>query len=420
MKVTQFTNEYPPNVYGGAGVNVDYLSRELSKLCQVEVRCFEKPIVPDFTSKNLTLEKSLTASSFKGIDLSLLNTNPQFTSVFNALQKCLYFNSNNIHSDIIHCHTWYTHFAGILAKLLYNIPLVITSHSLEPLRTWKREQLQGGYDFSLWIEKTALEMADAIISVSQSMKKDILEHFSVKNEKIHVIYNGIDLNEYKKVNNPEILKKFKINPDKEFILFVGRITRQKGITHLLKAINRLEKDYQVVLCASSPDTPEIEAEFKLELENTRNLRKKIHPNNAHGEADIIWINEMISNEEKIALYSHSSLFCCPSIYEPFGIINLEAMACETPVIASAVGGIIEIIDHKFTGELIPINVDKNNIQAISNPENFEQNIADKINNLMNDKETRKKYAINGRQKVVDKFSWEAIAKQTLADRKSVV
>ena len=227
----------------------------------------------------------------------------------------------------MHCHTWYVHWGGILAKLNYGIPLVITVHSLEPLRPWKREQLGGGYDFTCWLEKTAIEMADAVIAVSRETRADIERLFDVRPERVHVIYNGIDLEEYKHVESKAALKRFGINPVEPYILFVGRITRQKGIIHLVNAIKHLNEGFQIVLCAGAPDTPEIAAEMKAAV--TAAQRK---------HSGVIWIEEMVDTKTKIELYSNAAVFVCPSIYEPFGIINLEAMACGTPVVATAVGG----------------------------------------------------------------------------------
>ncbi|MEO6054633.1 MAG: glycogen synthase, partial [Chthoniobacterales bacterium] len=315
MKALFLTNEYPPHVYGGAGVHVEYLSKELAKRIQVEVRCFGEQ---QEGSKNLTVQ---------GFDLDAKNfTCPkELRSVFGAVQRCTDFNTAAIEADIVHCHTWYTHFGGILAKLNYGLPLVITVHSLEPLRPWKREQLGGGYDFSLWVEKTALEMADAVIAVSNETKADILRLFDVKPERLHVIHNGIDLDEYQKSEDTKVLKKHGIDPEIPYVLFVGRITRQKGIIHLVHAIKHLAPGFQVVLCAGAPDTPEIAEEMKTAVSKAQKERP-----------GIIWIDEMLDRASTIEIYSHASVFVCPSIYEPFGIINLEAMACETAVVATAV------------------------------------------------------------------------------------
>jgi glycogen synthase len=303
MKSLFLTNEYPPHIYGGAGVHVEYLTRELAKLMEVEVRCFGDQ---EDSSPNLTVHGA-------GLDTEGWTSPANLKSVFGALQRCLDFNTRNVDAQVVHLHTWYSHFGGILAKLNYGVPMVLTVHSLEPLRPWKREQLGGGYDFTVWLEKTALEMADAIIAVSEETKFDLLRLFKLDPHKIHVIHNGIDPQEYQKVEAPEVLRKHGVNPDLPYVLFVGRITRQKGIIHLVRAIEKMNPGFQVVLCAGAPDTPEIAAEMQAAVTAAQMKRE-----------GIVWIQAMLPLEEKIAMYSHAEVFCCPSIYEPFGIINLEA------------------------------------------------------------------------------------------------
>ena len=394
MKPLLLTNEYPPNIYGGAGIHVQYLSRELSKLCDVEVRCFgEHP--------KEGLNPKVCGSA---VDKSNYTAPEGLQSVFSALQNCLDFNTRNIDADVVHLHTWYSHFGGILAHLNYGLPMALTVHSLEPLRPWKREQLAGGYDFTLWLEKTAIEMADAVIAVSNETREDILRLFDVPEERVSVIYNGIDPDEYTPTFNKATLEKFGIVPDVPFVLFVGRITRQKGIIHLVNAIQHLDPDTQVVLCAGAPDTPEIAAEMATAIETARE--------SFNGK--IVWIQEMLPTVEKIHLYSHASLFCTPSIYEPFGIINLEAMACETPVIASNVGGMKEIIVPGKTGLLVDLEQQRESPFEASDPANFAQDLATGINELMRDDGTREKMAKAGRERVLSTFSWAEIAKETLA------
>ena len=332
MKVLFLTNEYPPHIYGGAGVHANYLSRELAKTMEIEVRCFGDQ---NYHSGNLKV------TGF-GLDASEFTCPQPLQSVFGAVRRCIDFNTTNIDADLVHCHTWYTHFGGILAKLNYGIPLVITVHSLEPMRPWKREQLAGGYDFTVWLEKTALEMADAVIAVSRETKADIDRLFSVTPERLHIIHNGIDLEEYRKVESTDALRHYGIDPAKPYLLFVGRITRQKGIVHLVRAIQYMDRGFQIVLCAGAPDTPAIADEMKRAVEEARAKRR-----------DIIWIDQMINKSAIRELYSHAAVFCCPSIYEPFGIINLEAMACEAAVVASAVGGIKEVVVDGETGFLVP-------------------------------------------------------------------
>jgi len=391
VKVCFLTNEYPPHIYGGAGVHVDYLSRELAKTIDVDVRCFG----------DQRFEKGkLKVTGFE-IDTSSFTCPKPLQSVFGAIRRCTDFNTTNIDADLVHCHTWYSHFGGVLAKKNYGIPLVITVHSLEPLRPWKREQLAGGYDFSLWVEKTALEMADAIIAVSGETKRDIERLFDVDPERVHKIYNGIDLEEYRKVDSTAALKRFGIDPKKLYLLFVGRIARQKGIIHLVRAIEFMDRDFQIVLCAGAPDTPEIETEMKNAIEKAKAKRP-----------DIIWISEMVDRKTAIELYSHAAVFCCPSIYEPFGIINLEAMACETAVVASAVGGIKEVVVDGETGFLVPLEQMKESPFEPTNPEKFERDLAARINQLMKDRQLRERFGKAGRKRAEEKFSWSAIAEGT--------
>jgi starch synthase len=391
VKALFLTNEYPPNVYGGAGVHVDYLSRELAKLMPIEVRCFGDQ---KWEKGNLAVRGfELNAEAF---------TCPKpLRAVFGAVRRCTDFNTTNIDADLVHCHTWYSHFGGILAKLNYGLPLVITTHSLEPLRPWKREQLAGGYDFSVWVERTALEMADAVIAVSAQTKADIERLFDVKPDRLHVIYNGIDLDEYRKTDRSEALTKYGIK--KPFVLFVGRITRQKGIIHLVRAIEHLDEGFQIVLCAGAPDTPEIGREMK---EAVAKIQGK------HG--GVIWIDEMVDKATVRDLYSNAAVFCCPSIYEPFGIINLEAMACETAVVATAVGGIKEVVVDGETGFLVPIDQMDESPFEPRDPEKFARDLAACINRLMGDPALCEKFGRAGRQRAEEKFGWPSIARQTKA------
>ena len=394
MKSLFLTNEFPPNIYGGAGVHVDYLTRELAKLMAVEVRCFGA-----HGRAELQTAGELSATAF-GADSSNFNAPKQLHSIFAALQRCLDWNSVGIDADVVHLHTWYTHLGGILAKLNYGIPLVVTVHSLEPLRPWKREQLGGGYDFTCWVERTALEMADAVIAVSEDTRADILRLFNVPSEKIRVIHNGIDLNEFRKKQTASALSKYGVDLDKPYVLFVGRITRQKGILHLAKAIHHMAKDFQIVLCAGAPDTPEIAAEMRKLVDDAQQV---------HGS--VLWVQEMVNKPDLIELYSHASVFCCPSVYEPFGIINLEAMACETPVVASAVGGIKEVVVDGETGFLVPLTLQDGTFEPIDS-EVFESELAAKINLLMADPVLRQKMGRAGRLRAEQYFSWEAIAHKT--------
>jgi len=393
VKVLFLTNEYPPHIYGGAGVHVGYLSRELAKTIDVDVRCFG--------DQNFE-EARLKVTGFE-LDTSSFTCPKPLQSVFGALRRCIDFNTTNIDADLVHCHTWYSHFGGILARLNYGIPLVVTTHSLEPLRPWKREQLTGGYDFSLWVEKTAVEMADAIIAVSGETKRDIERLFDVDPARVHVIHNGIDLDEYRRVEATDALVRDGIDPKKPYLLFVGRITRQKGIIHLVRAIPFMNPDFQIVLCAGAPDTPEIADEMKKALAAAQ--KKRGH---------IFWIEEMLDRRAVIELYSHAAVFCCPSIYEPFGIINLEAMACETAVVASAVGGIKEVVVDGETGFLVAVEQMKESPFEATNPEKFERDLATRINQLMKDRQLREKFGKAGRKRVEENFRWSKITQKTTA------
>jgi glycogen synthase len=359
----------------------------------VEVRCFGDQRIE---------EGNLKVTGFE-LDTSDFTCPERLKSAFGAVRRCTDFNTTNIDADIVHCHTWYSHFGGILAKKNYGIPLVITVHSLEPLRPWKREQLGGGYDFSLWVEKTALEMADAIIAVSGETKRDIERLFDVGPERVHVIHNGIDPGEYCKVSSTDALKRHVIDPGKPYLLFVGRITRQKGIIYLVRAIPYMHPDFQIVLCAGAPDTPDIAQEMKDAVESATRER-----------SDVIWIEEMVDRNAVIELYSHAAVFCCPSIYEPFGIINLEAMACETAVVASAVGGIKEVVVDGETGFLVPLEQMKESPFEPLDPDKFSRDLAAKINQLMADPKLRERFGKAGRKRAEEKFSWSAIAEKTKA------
>ena len=391
MKILLLTNEYPPYTYGGAGVHAEYLSRELAKLMSVDVRCFGDQRVQ---------QGNLTVTGYE-VDTAAFTCPKPLRSVFGAIRRCTDFNTTGVDADLVHCHTWYTHFGGILAKKNYGIPLVITVHSLEPLRPWKREQLAGGYDFSVWIEKTALELADAVVAVSRGTKADIERLFNVDPQRVRVIYNGIDLQQYHKVESTAALKRYGVDPSKPYVLFVGRIARQKGIIHLVRAIQYMDPGFQIVLCAGAPDTPEIAEEMKMAVDQAKSKRR-----------DIIWIEEMLDKPSVIEFYSHAAVFCCPSIYEPFGIINLEAMACETPVVASKVGGIPEVVVDGETGFLVPLEQMKESPFEPLDPEKFSRDLAAKVNELMANPELRKKFGKAGRKRVEEKFGWPAIAQQT--------
>jgi len=395
MKALFLTNEYPPNVYGGAGVHVDYLTRELAKLIDVEVRAFGT----QNETRDIGEGHSLRVEGYP-LDTSGFTCPAPLKPVFAAVERCTAFNTTRIDANLVHCHTWYSNWGGILAKLNYGVPLVLTVHSLEPLRPWKREQLGNGYDFTCWLEKTAIEMADAVIAVSAETRADVLRLFNVAPERVHIIHNGIDLQEYRKTTSREALHKHGIDPAVPYLLFVGRITRQKGIVHLVNAIRYMNPGFQIVLCAGAPDTPEIAEEMKAAVA-------------AVDRPGVIWIQEMLDRRSAIELYSHAAVFCCPSIYEPFGIINLEAMACETPVVASAVGGIKEVVVDGETGFLVPVRqMEASPFEPLA-PDEFARDLATRINELMADPALREKMARAGRRRAEEKFGWGAIARQTL-------
>lgn len=400
MKALFYTREFPPYVYGGAGVHVEYLATELIKLMEVDVRCFG-----DQNEKS----KNLSVKGFSYDNPIFDKSNDKLKAVLKTLSTCIEMNADEIDADIVHCHTWYSHFAGIVAKLCYGIPLVITTHSLEPLRPWKREQLGNGYDASSWIEKTAIEMADALIAVSKETKEDVLNHFNVDESKIKVIYNGINLQEYVVTSDTSTLDEYNIDKSKPYVLFVGRITKQKGIIHLVNAIKYIDPDTQIILCAGAPDTPEIAKEMKDSVDEVKKTRN-----------NVIWIDKMLSKKEVIQLYSHADVFCCPSIYEPFGIINIEAMACKTAVVASAVGGIKEVVVHGETGLLIPLEQQSEAPFEPIDPDKFSRDLANGINKLINDEKLRITMAENSRKRVEDYFDWIAIAKQVEDLYKSLI
>jgi glycogen synthase len=392
MKIALFSNEFPPNIYGGAGVHIDFLSQELAKLGTVEVRCFGNQ------------NEDTTSMHVRGIDSCLSKMDDKENShikMFHNLSRNVEMSQATPEADIIHCHTWYTHLAGVFTRELLQVPLILTTHSLETHRPWKVEQLGNGYFLSRWIEDKAYKTADGVIAVSEQMKQDVIEAYDVDPKKVTVIHNGIDPEFYKPTFDEALLLEYGINPNIPFVLFVGRITRQKGISQLIAAAKHFNKNCQVVLCAGAPDTPEIAAETEALIADLKSERE-----------GIILISEMLPREKVKVLYSHARVFACPSLYEPFGIINLEAMACETPVVGSLVGGIPEIIVEGNTGYLIPLESISRTDFNPADPESFQKNFAAKINLLLDDEALATKMGKEGRLRVLKQFSWESIAKTT--------
>ena len=393
MRALILTNEFPPAVYGGAGIHVDELTRHLRPLIELDVRTFGSR---SEKSRGWRVGGYPPAHDLAAADERL-------RPMLDALSRDLAMVADPVTADIVHVHTWYTHLAGLLVRHAYGIPLVLTVHSLEPLRPWKREQLGGGYEVSTWVEKTAIEAADAVIAVSEGTRADVLRLFDVDPERVHVIYNGIDADFYRRVEETDALARHGVDPSTPYVLFVGRITRQKGIIHLVRAIRHLEPGIGVVLCAGQPDTPEIAREME---EGVRAAQAE--------RSDVVWIGEMISREDVRQLYSHASVFCCPSVYEPFGIINLEAAACETPVVASAVGGIPEVVVDGETGLLVPVELQLDDPMSPVDPDRFELNLAGAINALMADPAAREAMGRAGRRRAVERFGWDAIAAATVS------
>jgi alpha-maltose-1-phosphate synthase len=398
MRIALFTNEYPPNVYGGAGVHVEYLARELARAedgaHQVEVLSFGDQVVDD---GNLRVRGIPAGAPIAAQD-------PRHARLLDALARDLGMVGAAHSPDIVHCHTWYSHLAGCLARPLTGARLVLTTHSLEPHRPWKVEQLGTAYHASSWIERTAYENADGVVAVSEAMRGDVQRLYGVDANRVRVIHNGIDPDEYRPRHDPSVLARFGIDPAVPMVLFVGRITRQKGILHLVRALPQLQGDVQVVLCAGAPDTPEILAEMTAAVEAAR----------SRARARIVWLPEMLSKPDVIALYSQAAVFVCPSVYEPFGIINLEAMACETPVVASAVGGIPEIIEPGLTGTLVPFEQVGDETAEPRDPEGFARALATAVNALLADPARREAMGRAARERVLAHFSWASIARQTLA------
>jgi alpha-maltose-1-phosphate synthase len=397
MRITIYTNEYPPHVYGGAGVHVEYLSRELARI-DADAHCVD---VFSFGEQH----EDDGALRVRGISApaQFAAQDPRHARLLDALARNLAMAGAAAAPDVVHCHTWYSHFAGCIAARLTGARLILTTHSLEPHRPWKAEQLGTAYNATLWVESTAYRNADGVIAVSGAMKRDAVALYGVDPERVRVIHNGIDPDEYARQHAPHTLRRLGVNPDRPIVLFVGRITRQKGILHLVRAIPQVLPGTQVVLCAGAPDTAEIGAEMAALVEQAR----------TESTADITWIPEMLPREDTIALYSHADVFVCPSVYEPFGIINLEAMACGTAVVAAAVGGIPEIVVDGETGILVPFEPEDGDSPEPRDPAAFQRDLAAAVNALLQDGDRRSAMAAAARKRVEEHFSWRSIARQTL-------
>ncbi|HEX4103579.1 MAG: glycogen synthase [Pseudonocardiaceae bacterium] len=377
MRIGVLTREYPPEVYGGAGVHVSHLVPELRQRCDVEVHCFGAPrpqarthaVAPGLASANPALQ---TLS----VDLAMAD----------ALGGV----------DLVHSHTWYANMAGHLARTLHGVPHVVTAHSLEPRRPWKAEQLGGGYRVSSWVERTAYEHADAIIAVSDGMRADVLDCYpAVHPERVHVVRNGIDADLYRPVQETDVVRRLGANPARPIVAFVGRITRQKGVGHLLAAAYHIDRGAQLLFCAGAPDTSEIEAE-------ARSAVAELSAN----RPGVIWVPDVLPVEDIRQVLSAATVFACPSVYEPLGIVNLEAMACGTAVVASAVGGIPEVVDHGVTGLLVPYDD--------QDLEGFRDGLAHNINELLADPDRVAAMGHAGRKRAIAEFSWSAVADRTVA------
>jgi starch synthase len=392
VNVGLLTREYPPDVYGGAGVHVEYLAREVAKLIDVTVHCW---------GGDRQGEDGIEVHAHRPWDA--LGGDAPHLAALRAMSIDLSMTAGAEGLDLVHSHTWYANLAGHLSKLVYDIPHVATVHSLEPLRPWKAEQLGGGYALSSFCEKTALEGADAVIAVSQGMRRDVLECYpALAPDRVRVIYNGVDADEYSPDPNTDVLERLGVDPSEPSVVFVGRITRQKGVSHLLRAALRIDPAAQLVLCAGAPDTPEIAAEVTELMERVRAER-----------GNMIWVQEMLPKPDVIQLLSHATVFVCPSIYEPLGIVNLEAMACEAAVVASAVGGIVEVVEDGVTGLLVPFEPRDDGTQEPRDPDRFAADFAAAVDELLADPARAEEMGRAGRRRAVELFSWPAIARETV-------
>jgi starch synthase len=386
MRIDVITKEYPPKIYGGAGVHVSELVKVLRKHVEVQVRCFGE----DRDEKDTT--SYVHPNNFDG-------SNP----VLQTMATDLAMVNDITGSDLVHSHTWYSNFAGQIASRLYRIPHLITAHSLEPLRPWKADQLGGGYALSSWIERSAYEASSGIIAVSAGMRADILRAYpNVDPDKVSVIHNGIDLEVYRKVDKPDLVRSLGIDPDLRSVLFVGRITQQKGLQYLLEAAKELPSDVQLVICAGAPDTPEMNQRVVDLVDGLKKIRQ-----------GVVWIERHLNQDELIAVMSQATLFACPSIYEPLGIVNLEAMACGTPVVATATGGIPEVVEDSVTGFLVPIEQLGDGSGTPIDEKKFISDTASALNRAL-ELPNLADFGRAGRIRVENHFGWDSIAQDTIA------
>lgn len=400
LRVVYMTREYPPHIYGGAGVHIEHLASHMARLAEVQVKCVgdQQVAQPHLSVQGYPLEDGLFDANPLKVKQALM-----------VLLTGMRFNALPIEADVVHCHTWYAAWGGILAKLCYGLPLAVTVHSLEPLRPWKREQLGRGYDVSSWVEKTALEMADRVIAVSESDRKEILSRFQVADDRVRAIPNGVSPEVYRPVSSTACLSHYGIDPATPYVLFLGRVSRQKGIHHFLRACRHIDPGVQIVLCAGNPDTPGLAEEIEAGWAALQKERR-----------GLVWIHDMIPRQRAVELYSHAAVFCCPSVYEPFGIINLEAMACETPVVASAVGGINDVVVHGETGFLVPFERRSPDDVEPRDPARFARELAHSINHLLRERELAATMGRKGRQRVIGHFGWDRVAEQVLAVYRDMV
>jgi starch synthase len=389
VRVDILSKEYPPEVYGGAGVHIAELVRALRALPDLDVRvqAFGAPRDEAGTSSYGDLGELAGANAALrtlGVDLSIANGCDG--------------------TELVHSHTWYANFAGHLASLLYDVPHVVTAHSLEPLRPWKAEQLGGGYRLSSWVERTSYEAAAAVIAVSAAMRDDILRSYpAIDPGRVHTVHNGIDTEAWSRVDDPDRVRSHGVDPFRPTVVFVGRITRQKGLPLFLRACASLPPDVQLVLCAGAPDTQEILAEVEGLVSDLAATRD-----------GVVWLREMLPRDDVVALLSAATAFVCPSIYEPLGIVNLEAMACETAVVATATGGIPEVVMDGETGVLVPIEQATDGTGTPLAPEQYVADFAEALNAVVSDPDRAAEMGRAGRRRAIESFSWQAIAEQTRA------